>query len=173
VGELRSALKAGVMTAADVHAELGEIVNGTKASLACTPAALALAHLGSPTPHARNPSGPCHHPPAVPAPGLQHPTLPPHAWYPAWPPPQHEPHLSRAPLPPCLSSPAFACSVCRQPVSRVLRSSCDPSPTLSSPPGSLLQSGREGDEIIVCDLTGTGAQDAAIGQVAWEKLSKL
>ena len=33
--------------------------------------------------------------------------------------------------------------------------------------------GREGDEIIVCDLTGTGAQDAAIGQVAWEKLSKL
>ena len=33
--------------------------------------------------------------------------------------------------------------------------------------------GREGDEIIVVDLTGTGAQDAAIGQVAWEKLSKL
>ena len=25
--------------------------------------------------------------------------------------------------------------------------------------------GREGDELIVCDLTGTGAQDAAIGQV--------
>jgi len=64
VGELRSALAAGAMTAADVHAELGEIVNGSK-------------------------------------------------------------------------------------------------------------SGREGDEIIVCDLTGTGAQDAAIGQVAWEKLSKL
>ena len=35
------------------------------------------------------------------------------------------------------------------------------------------KSGREGDEIIVSDLTGTGAQDAAIGQVAWEKLSKL
>lgn len=33
--------------------------------------------------------------------------------------------------------------------------------------------GREGDEIIVCDLTGTGAQDAAIGGVAWEKLSAL
>ena len=30
--------------------------------------------------------------------------------------------------------------------------------------------GREGKELIVCDLTGTGAQDAAIGQVAWEKL---
>jgi len=35
------------------------------------------------------------------------------------------------------------------------------------------QPGREGDEIIVCDLTGTGAQDAAIGQVAWQKLSQL
>lgn len=34
--------------------------------------------------------------------------------------------------------------------------------------------GRESDnEIIVCDLTGTGAQDAAIGQVAWQKLSQL
>ena len=33
--------------------------------------------------------------------------------------------------------------------------------------------GREGDEIIVVDLTGTGAQDAAIGQVAWDKLSQL
>ena len=33
--------------------------------------------------------------------------------------------------------------------------------------------GREGDEIIVCDLTGTGAQDAAIGGVAWDKLSAL
>lgn len=64
VGELRSALAAGAMTEADVHAEIGEIVNGTK-------------------------------------------------------------------------------------------------------------TGREGDEIIVSDLTGTGAQDAAIGQVAWEKLSKL
>jgi len=34
--------------------------------------------------------------------------------------------------------------------------------------------GRENDEeLIVVDLTGTGAQDAAIGQVAWNKLSKL
>jgi ornithine cyclodeaminase/alanine dehydrogenase-like protein (mu-crystallin family) len=33
--------------------------------------------------------------------------------------------------------------------------------------------GREGDELIVVDLTGTGAQDAAIGQVAWEKLRNL
>jgi len=33
--------------------------------------------------------------------------------------------------------------------------------------------GREGDELIVVDLTGTGAQDAAIGQVAWDKMSKL
>jgi ornithine cyclodeaminase/alanine dehydrogenase-like protein (mu-crystallin family) len=33
--------------------------------------------------------------------------------------------------------------------------------------------GREGNEVIVVDLTGTGAQDAAIGQVAWDKLSKL
>jgi ornithine cyclodeaminase/alanine dehydrogenase-like protein (mu-crystallin family) len=33
--------------------------------------------------------------------------------------------------------------------------------------------GREGDELIVVDLTGTGAQDAAIGQVAWDKLSSL
>eukprot|EP00640_Fibrocapsa_japonica_P002118 CAMPEP_0113944282 /NCGR_PEP_ID=MMETSP1339-20121228/32606_1 /TAXON_ID=94617 /ORGANISM="Fibrocapsa japonica" /LENGTH=351 /DNA_ID=CAMNT_0000949433 /DNA_START=93 /DNA_END=1148 /DNA_ORIENTATION=+ /assembly_acc=CAM_ASM_000762 len=32
--------------------------------------------------------------------------------------------------------------------------------------------GREGDELILVDLTGTGAQDAAIGQVAWEKLGK-
>jgi len=30
--------------------------------------------------------------------------------------------------------------------------------------------GREGNEVIVVDLTGTGAQDAAIGQVAWDKL---
>lgn len=30
--------------------------------------------------------------------------------------------------------------------------------------------GREGDELIVVDLTGTGAQDAAIGQKAWELL---
>jgi ornithine cyclodeaminase/alanine dehydrogenase-like protein (mu-crystallin family) len=33
--------------------------------------------------------------------------------------------------------------------------------------------GREGDELIVVDLTGTGAQDAAIGQVAWDKLNIL
>ena len=33
--------------------------------------------------------------------------------------------------------------------------------------------GREGDELIVVDLTGTGAQDAAIGEVAWNKLSTL
>eukprot|EP00607_Mallomonas_marina_P005979 CAMPEP_0182427760 /NCGR_PEP_ID=MMETSP1167-20130531/19317_1 /TAXON_ID=2988 /ORGANISM="Mallomonas Sp, Strain CCMP3275" /LENGTH=310 /DNA_ID=CAMNT_0024610221 /DNA_START=218 /DNA_END=1150 /DNA_ORIENTATION=+ len=32
--------------------------------------------------------------------------------------------------------------------------------------------GREGDELILVDLTGTGAQDAAIGQMAWELLSK-
>lgn len=62
-GELRSALKEGAMTEADVHAELGEVVNGTKA-------------------------------------------------------------------------------------------------------------GREGDELVLVDLTGTGAQDAAIGQVAWEILSQ-
>lgn len=35
------------------------------------------------------------------------------------------------------------------------------------------KTGREGDELIVVDLTGTGAQDAAIGQVAWDKLSML
>lgn len=36
------------------------------------------------------------------------------------------------------------------------------------------KAGRENEEeIIVVDLTGTGAQDAAIGQVAWEKLSQL
>lgn len=32
--------------------------------------------------------------------------------------------------------------------------------------------GREGNELIVVDLTGTGAQDAAIGQIAWDSLSK-
>jgi ornithine cyclodeaminase/alanine dehydrogenase-like protein (mu-crystallin family) len=32
--------------------------------------------------------------------------------------------------------------------------------------------GREAeDELIVCDLTGTGAQDAAIGGVAWRLMS--
>ena len=35
------------------------------------------------------------------------------------------------------------------------------------------KAGREGDELIVVDLTGTGAQDAAIGQVAWDKLGSL
>jgi len=33
-----------------------------------------------------------------------------------------------------------------------------------------MKKGREGNEHIVVDLTGTGAQDAAIGQVAWDKL---
>jgi ornithine cyclodeaminase/alanine dehydrogenase-like protein (mu-crystallin family) len=33
--------------------------------------------------------------------------------------------------------------------------------------------GREGDELIVVDLTGTGAQDAAIGQVAWEVMKSM
>jgi ornithine cyclodeaminase len=32
-------------------------------------------------------------------------------------------------------------------------------------------SGREGDELIICDLTGVGAQDAAIAQAAWERLA--
>jgi ornithine cyclodeaminase/alanine dehydrogenase-like protein (mu-crystallin family) len=31
--------------------------------------------------------------------------------------------------------------------------------------------GRKSEELIVCDLTGVGAQDAAIAEVAWEKLS--
>ncbi len=31
------------------------------------------------------------------------------------------------------------------------------------------KSGREGKELIVCDLTGVGAQDAAIAEVAWER----
>jgi len=35
------------------------------------------------------------------------------------------------------------------------------------------KTGRVGDELIVVDLTGTGAQDAAIGQIAWEVLSKI
>ena len=30
--------------------------------------------------------------------------------------------------------------------------------------------GREGDELIVCDLTGVGAQDAAIAELAYKKL---
>ncbi len=32
--------------------------------------------------------------------------------------------------------------------------------------------GRLGDETIICDLTGVGAQDAAIAEVAWKALSK-
>ena len=35
------------------------------------------------------------------------------------------------------------------------------------------KAGRVGDELILVDLTGTGAQDAAIGQIAWDTLSKL
>jgi ornithine cyclodeaminase len=31
--------------------------------------------------------------------------------------------------------------------------------------------GREADELIVCDLTGVGAQDAAIAEAAWQRLS--
>lgn len=31
------------------------------------------------------------------------------------------------------------------------------------------KAGREGKELIVCDLTGVGAQDAAIAEVAWER----
>ena len=34
-------------------------------------------------------------------------------------------------------------------------------------------SGREGNELIICDLTGVGAQDAAIAQAAWEKLGTV
>jgi len=33
------------------------------------------------------------------------------------------------------------------------------------------RSGREADETIVCDLTGVGAQDAAIGEHAWSLLA--
>ncbi len=32
------------------------------------------------------------------------------------------------------------------------------------------KAGRERDELIVCDLTGVGAQDAAIAEAAWQKL---
>ncbi|UCC74682.1 MAG: ornithine cyclodeaminase family protein [Gemmatimonadota bacterium] len=32
------------------------------------------------------------------------------------------------------------------------------------------KAGREADELIICDLTGVGAQDAAIAEVTWEKL---
>jgi ornithine cyclodeaminase len=30
--------------------------------------------------------------------------------------------------------------------------------------------GREGEELIICDLTGVGAQDAAIAEAAWQKI---
>jgi ornithine cyclodeaminase/alanine dehydrogenase-like protein (mu-crystallin family) len=29
--------------------------------------------------------------------------------------------------------------------------------------------GRQADELIICDLTGVGAQDAAIAEVAWQR----
>ncbi len=32
--------------------------------------------------------------------------------------------------------------------------------------------GREGDELIICDLTGVGAQDAAIAELVWDRLLK-
>lgn len=34
------------------------------------------------------------------------------------------------------------------------------------------ESGREGDELIVCDLTGVGVQDAAIAELAWNALER-
>ncbi len=34
-----------------------------------------------------------------------------------------------------------------------------------------MRPGREGDELIVCDLTGVGAQDAAMAGVVWDRLS--
>jgi ornithine cyclodeaminase/alanine dehydrogenase-like protein (mu-crystallin family) len=34
------------------------------------------------------------------------------------------------------------------------------------------EAGREGDELIVCDLTGVGAQDAAIAEAAWSALER-
>jgi ornithine cyclodeaminase len=34
------------------------------------------------------------------------------------------------------------------------------------------KTGREGSELIVCDLTGVGAQDAAIAAITWEKLAR-
>ena len=34
------------------------------------------------------------------------------------------------------------------------------------------KAGREGSEMIVCDLTGLGAQDAAIGEVAWSQIAR-
>ncbi len=35
------------------------------------------------------------------------------------------------------------------------------------------KSGREGSELIICDLTGVGAQDAAIAEVTWSKLAQI
>lgn len=34
------------------------------------------------------------------------------------------------------------------------------------------RAGREADELIICDLTGVGAQDAAIAELVWDKLLK-
>jgi ornithine cyclodeaminase/alanine dehydrogenase-like protein (mu-crystallin family) len=34
------------------------------------------------------------------------------------------------------------------------------------------KTGREGSELILCDLTGVGAQDAAIAGVTWERLAR-
>lgn len=33
------------------------------------------------------------------------------------------------------------------------------------------KTGREGDELVVCDLTGVGVQDAAIAEMVWKKIS--
>jgi ornithine cyclodeaminase/alanine dehydrogenase-like protein (mu-crystallin family) len=33
--------------------------------------------------------------------------------------------------------------------------------------------GREGEELIVCDLTGVGVQDAAIAELSWEKIQRV
>jgi len=41
--------------------------------------------------------------------------------------------------------------------------------------GEVLQGsrpGREGDELVVCDLTGVGAQDAALAGVVWKMVAK-
>jgi ornithine cyclodeaminase/alanine dehydrogenase-like protein (mu-crystallin family) len=35
-----------------------------------------------------------------------------------------------------------------------------------------MRPGREGDELIVCDLTGVGAQDAAMAGVVWDLLNE-
>ncbi len=33
------------------------------------------------------------------------------------------------------------------------------------------EKGRESDELIICDLTGVGVQDAAIAELAWQRTS--